>query len=456
MRTRFESVRRHRAHGRVAARDRPEVGAGGANDDRGRDGRLRQPTRRFSTTLLGLFTVSGVLLALIGATAWSPSSFAAHQGDRRARHPRRETGRYPPARAGRVFARRGRDRAWRRRALAMRPLLSRFLFAVTATDSTIVAGVSFADHPASRSRHAIPRRGARHDSTPCERCESHSRPRETARRSPRLGVADGTTAVYEQLNASPRPAGGRNTVTITLPARRADPPNGRAELSHGRGEIRTRERLSPPHAFQAWLASPARWQPAHSHSDRTRICPGRASYIVQAARFYRHPNRHLGHSRLLLRWNRCRHQQRPVPGIRTGTWSATEPAGCGGVSVRSDLAHARRLHRRCHSIDDGEVPNRRPRSRLGRPDGPDGRLRGIPVVRRPDITRWIDRHVGQHLNAAVWKTWMTSPGFVPPDVPCVGSRHQHHPSCDPGDADPDVVVAVDVQTPGDVNRPPPV
>jgi hypothetical protein len=69
-------------------------------------------------------------------------------------------------------------------------------------------------------------------------------------------------------------------------------------------------------------------------------------------------------------------------------------------SVPLDFAHARRLHRGSHSIDDGKARTSAPgRGWTGRVGG-GGRIEFIPIVCDPDVAGRVNGHVGHHLDAA--------------------------------------------------------
>src|SRR5277367_1666032 len=127
----------------------------------------------------------------------------------------------------------------------------------------------------------------------------------------------------------------------------------------------------------------------------------------------------------------------------------TSPAGQLRLTHRTDEG---RLHRGGDPVDNGDAcscaPGRGGTGRIIRHH----RVFLVPVVRRPDVTSWVNRHLGYHLDAGALE--------LVDHVPCLGTsgmprrvltRHQDHaPAIEV--AGPNVVPAVDGKAPRDVDR----
>src|SRR5271165_3350013 len=120
----------------------------------------------------------------------------------------------------------------------------------------------------------------------------------------------------------------------------------------------------------------------------------------------------------------------------------------------ADLAHARWLHGSRRSIDDSEARASAP----GR--GGTRRIafrRGqwiIPVVRGPDVAGRVDRHVGEHLDAAALENVDNIAGLGASRVPLRVYAGQQNDATTARRkvADPYVVIAVNVQAPRYIDR----
>ncbi len=100
-------------------------------------------------------------------------------------------------------------------------------------------------------------------------------------------------------------------------------------------------------------------------------------------------------------------------------------------------------------------PEPRPRSRSDGTDSPQRPLRHCSSVGGPDVAIRIAGHVGEIIwMLPAWKTWMTSPVLVPAERPLGSAPRQERDGWSPHVANPDVVVAVDVQAPGMLNASP--
>src|SRR5271166_909042 len=121
----------------------------------------------------------------------------------------------------------------------------------------------------------------------------------------------------------------------------------------------------------------------------------------------------------------------------------------------ADLAHARWLHGSRRSIDDSEARASAP----GR--GGTRRIafrRGqwiIPVVRGPDVAGRVDRHVGEHLDAAALENVDNIAGLGASRVPLRVYAGQQNDATTARRkvADPYIVIAVNVQAPRYIDRP---
>src|SRR6516165_8867732 len=122
-------------------------------------------------------------------------------------------------------------------------------------------------------------------------------------------------------------------------------------------------------------------------------------------------------------------------------------------SVPLYFANARRrLHRGRYPIDDGEArPSTPSRGRTGR-IGAGGRFDAIPIVRNPDIAGRINGHVSYHLDGATLENVDDIAGLRAGRMPSGVVPGQQHGRTTPHIADPNVIIAVDVQAPRDVER----
>ena len=109
--------------------------------------------------------------------------------------------------------------------------------------------------------------------------------------------------------------------------------------------------------------------------------------------------------------------------LRPRVQSWPEPAARRGpnASVPLDLAHARRLHRSRHPIDDREARTSAPGRGRAEADRGGRRFRVVPVVRRPDVAGRVDRTSVSIWMLPPWNTWMTSPVLVPAGWPLVSA-----------------------------------
>src|SRR5262249_19460757 len=118
-------------------------------------------------------------------------------------------------------------------------------------------------------------------------------------------------------------------------------------------------------------------------------------------------------------------------------------------SVLLYFANARRLHWGCHPIDDGEArPSAPSRGRTGR-IGAGSRLEFVPIVRDPDVAGRINGHVGYHLDAAALENVDDIARLRPGRMPSGVVPGQQRGRTTPHIADPNVIIAVNVQAPRD-------
>src|SRR5215813_4593269 len=109
----------------------------------------------------------------------------------------------------------------------------------------------------------------------------------------------------------------------------------------------------------------------------------------------------------------------------------------------------RRLHWGCHPIDDSEArPSTPSRGRTGR-IGARGRLNVVPVVRGPDVAGRINGHVSYHLDAAALENVDDIGGLRAGRMPSGVVPGQQRGRTTPHIANPNVIIAVDVQAPRD-------